>query len=58
MRQLIEERYPIYEEADIIVQSQDGPHEKTVSDVIAALKRLGESERLDADAAQHPNLAT
>ena len=58
LRQLIEERYPIYEEADIIVQSQDGPHEKTVSDVIAALKRLGESEQLDADAVQHPNLAT
>ena len=58
LRQLIEERYPIYEEADIIVQSQDGPHEKTVSDVIVALKRLGESEQLDADAAQHPNLAT
>ena len=58
LRQLIEERYPIYEEADIIVQSQDGPHEETVSDVIAALKRLGESKQRDADAAQHPNLAT
>ncbi|HJN59753.1 MAG TPA: shikimate kinase [Alphaproteobacteria bacterium] len=47
LRRLIEERYPIYEEADIIVQSQDGPHEKTVNEVIAALKRL----TADADGA-------
>ena len=58
LRQLIEERYPIYEEADIIVQSQDGPHEETVSDVITALKRLREGEQYDAEAAQYRNLAT
>ena len=58
LRHLIEERYPIYEEADIIVQSQDGPHEETVKNVIAALERLGEGEQRDAATAQHPNLAT
>jgi shikimate kinase len=58
LRQLIEERYPIYEEADIIVQSQDGPHEETVNDVIAALKRLSEGDQRDTDATQPPNLAT
>ena len=58
LRHLIEERYPIYEEADIIVQSQDGPHEETVRNVIAALERLGEGEQRDAATAQHPNLAT
>ena len=58
LRQLIEERYPIYEEADIIVQSHDGPHEETVRNVIAALERLGEGEQRDAATAQHPNLAT
>ncbi|MDA0229846.1 MAG: shikimate kinase [Proteobacteria bacterium] len=58
LRQLIEERYPIYQEADIIVQSQDGPHEETVNDVIAALKRLIEGEQSDADAAKPSNLAT
>ena len=58
LRQLIEERYPIYEEADIIVQSQDGPHEETVSDVIAALKRLAAGDARDGDAAPSPNLAT
>lgn len=58
LRHLIEERYPIYEEADIIVQSQDGPHEETVKNVIAALERLGEGEQRDAATAQHPDLAT
>ena len=58
LRHLIEERYPIYEEADIIVQSQDGPHEETVRNVIAALEQLGEGEQRDAATAQHPNLAT
>ena len=58
LRHLIEERYPIYEEADIIVQSHDGPHEETVRNVIAALERLGEGEQRDAATAQHPNLAT
>ena len=58
LRQLIEERYPIYEEADIIVQSQDGPHEETVNGVIAALKRLSEGDQRDTDATQPPNLAT
>jgi len=58
LRHLIEERYPIYEEADIIVQSQDGPHEETVKNVIAALERLGEGEQRDAATAQHPNLST
>ena len=57
LRQLIEERYPIYEEADIIVQSEDGPHEETVNEVIAALKRLTADEARDGDAASSPNQA-
>ncbi len=40
LRNLIAERYPVYEEADVTVQSQDGPHEETVSLVVAELKRL------------------
>ncbi len=58
LRRLIEERYPIYEDADIIVQSRDGPHEETVNEVIAALKRLSGNEPCDADAAHFPDLAT
>ena len=57
LRQLIEERYPIYEEADIIVQSEDGPHEETVNEVIAALKRLTADEARDGVAASSPNQA-
>lgn len=58
LRRLIEERYPIYQEADIIVQSQDGPHEETVIDVIGALKRLIGNQPLNADATRSSNLAT
>ena len=38
MRQLIESRYPIYAEADLIVESRDVAHEVMVSDVIQALR--------------------
>ena len=37
MRGLIEERYPVYAEADLIVDSTDGPREATVDRVIDAL---------------------
>jgi shikimate kinase len=39
MRGLIEARYPIYAEADIIVESRDVPHEAVVAEVIEALLR-------------------
>ena len=55
MRQLIEERYPIYEEADIIVQSQDGRHEDTVSDVITALQRLRDVIAFDLPLGRDPS---
>ncbi len=34
---LMEERYPIYEQADITVETDDGPHSQTVDKIIAAL---------------------
>ncbi len=34
---LIAERHPVYAEADIIVESMDGPHEQTVQTVLGAL---------------------
>jgi shikimate kinase len=37
MRRLIDERYPVYREADIIVESRDVPHDIMVSDVIRAI---------------------
>ncbi len=37
MARLIEERYPVYAEADVTVDSRDAPHEAIVSDVVRAL---------------------
>jgi shikimate kinase len=44
MRRLMEERYPVYEAADIIVESRDVPHDVIVGEIIEALTA---SERLD-----------
>lgn len=41
MAELIEQRYPIYAEADLVVESEDGPHDATVERVIAALAAHG-----------------
>ena len=35
---LMEERYPIYEQADITVETDDGPHAVTVDKIIEALE--------------------
>ena len=40
MRQLIDERYPVYALADITVDSRDTSHDDTVRQVIAALETL------------------
>ena len=37
---LIEERYPTYAEADIVVESVNGPHEEVVGRIVAALAAL------------------
>ncbi len=37
MRDLIDKRYPIYAEADIIIESRDVPHEVIVGDILSAL---------------------
>lgn len=39
LAQLIEERGPVYAEADLTVESRDGPHTDTVHDIIGALCR-------------------
>jgi shikimate kinase len=44
LRRLMEERYPVYEAADIIVESRDVPHDVIVGEIIEALTA---SERLD-----------
>jgi len=37
MRRLIDQRYPVYAEADIAAQSRDAPHEVIVEEIIQAL---------------------
>ncbi|MEO0883972.1 MAG: shikimate kinase [Pseudomonadota bacterium] len=39
LAQLLEERAPIYSEADLVVESDDGPHSRTVQRILAAVKR-------------------
>ena len=41
MRKLIDERYPVYAQAHVVVDSRDVPHNAIVKDVIAALLNLG-----------------
>lgn len=41
MRKLMEARYPVYAEADIVVESRDVAHEVIVTDVIEALRSSG-----------------
>lgn len=38
LKRLMEERYPIYQKADTIIDSNAGSHEKVVKEVIATLK--------------------
>jgi shikimate kinase len=40
MRRLMAERYPVYAEADITVESRDVAHEVIVNDVLAALRKF------------------
>ncbi len=37
LTRLMEERYPIYRQADITIKTDDGPHTETVDKIIAAL---------------------
>ncbi len=51
LKRLIEERYPVYTEADVTIHSRDVPHEIIVDEIIGAIAaRLG----LVAAAAQGP----
>lgn len=38
MRDLLAQREPIYGQADIVIESSNGPHNSAVADIIAALK--------------------
>ena len=38
LKRLIEERYPIYAEADVTVESRDVPHDTIVDEIVAGLR--------------------
>jgi shikimate kinase len=38
LRRLIEERYPVYAEADLTVESRDVPHDTIVDEIVAGLR--------------------
>lgn len=44
LNDLIDQRYPIYEEADITVESGDGPHDIVVKKIISALTAHNNNE--------------
>jgi shikimate kinase len=46
MQRLMQERYPIYAEADVIVDSVNAPHAATVTAVLHALKKAQEARGL------------
>src|SRR5262245_4911361 len=50
MRQLIAQRYPVYGQADVTVESRDVPHNSIVSDVIRALAARERSMKKAKDA--------
>lgn len=39
MRRLIDQRYPVYAEADLTTQSRDAPHETIIEEIFGALER-------------------
>lgn len=49
LARLMGERYPVYEQADIVVDSDDGPPEATVDRVVAALAAFRRPEDAAAD---------
>lgn len=54
LQRLMEERHPIYAEADIVVESMDGPHEQTVQAVLDALAAHAETQRKEPDSDPPP----
>ena len=45
LERLMRERYPIYEEAELVVETSDSPHDAAVAAILAALERHAAPER-------------
>lgn len=46
LRELMDKRYPLYAEADIIVDSGEGPHEIVISNIVKKLKDFEKAEQV------------
>ena len=49
LQRLMAERHPIYAQADIVVESRDGPHEQTMETVLGALRTHVDARRRQPD---------
>ena len=49
LQRLMDERHPIYAEADVVVESRDGPHEQTVEAMLGALGAHVDAQRREPD---------
>jgi shikimate kinase len=58
MSRLIEERYPVYSEADITVECRDVQHAQMVNDVLRAIARKAASEQAAVEQAAADNPET
>lgn len=45
MERLVAERYPVYAEADLTVESREGPHDRVVKAIVHALREAGAISR-------------
>ena len=55
MKKLMDERYPVYAEADITVQSRDVAHDVIVGEIMNALDRRSPKNRKSRQSRQRPN---
>ena len=56
MRRLIDARYPVYAEADLIVDSRDVPHDHVVDAVLGAIASLGGEDPVPDTPASRPEV--
>ena len=54
LARLMEQRHPVYAEADVRIDSADGPPEQTVQKVIDALQHFAHADGLARTGTQHP----
>jgi shikimate kinase/3-dehydroquinate synthase len=47
LKKLIDERYPVYAQADLTIVSQDGPHDAVIEDLLVTLERYLGAARED-----------